>query len=301
MKYLNLFFLIITCQCSFGQLINHIEYKKSCNTIYQLGIDSSQHKKALVELNKLEKKYGQLYTEEYMLRAFCYHKLGNNNKASKAIKVAWSHRICDPAYLNQMDGFDWIKMTESFNEKQTKRLNEGYENNLKLRSKDFDSLEFLVQALTDKDQRFRAFLSPKERDSLSAEQISVLTVNQDSLDILEFERIYLKYGFPGEKVSCLFSTRLLVFLLHSADYKWFVDRMRPKFLEDVKNGDMPASLFLTWLDRSSHYQGEKEEFAMYVNPKKFKATPEEIKTIKQARLSYGVVNSFRVPYQFTHL
>ncbi|TSJ41155.1 hypothetical protein [Fluviicola chungangensis] len=298
MKYLILIFVVLASQCSFGQLINHIEYKKDCNIVY-LRVDSSKYKAALTTLKKLEKKYGSLYTEEYILRAFCYHKLNNNKKASIAMEVAWSHRICDPAYLNQIDGFDWVKMGESFNEKEKKRLNQGYENNLKLRSKDFDSLAFLVKELSDKDQKYRAFLSPKKMESLG-DSLSILSIEQDSLNILEFERIYSKYGFPGEQISCLFSTRLLAFLLHSADYNWFVDRMRPKFLIDVKNGDMPASLFLIWVDRNSNSNGKKEEFAMYVNPKSFEATPLEIQLIKQARLEYGIVNSFRVPYNFTH-
>lgn len=286
---------LVTYLYSNGQLINHIEYKKDCNFAYQIAIDSSNYKAALTDLKKLEKKYGNLYTEEYILRAFCYHKLNNNKKASMAMEVAWSHRICDPGYLNQIDGFDWKNIGKTFNEKEEKRLNKGYDNNFKNRSKDFDSLEYLIRELSDKDQKYRAFLSIEEMEALG-DSLSILSIQQDSLNMLEFERIYTKYGFPGEQVSCLFSTRLLAILLHSADYNWFVERMKPKFLDDVKNGEMPASLFLTWLDRNSKANGNKEEFAMYINPDNFKATPQEIELIKQLRLEYGIVNSFRVPY-----
>lgn len=300
MKSLSLIFALFIVHYSFGQKINHIEYKQDCNRIYQLGVDSSQYHTALIKLRNLENKYGTLYTEEHILRAFCFHKLNNNRKASISMREAWSNRVCDPAYLYQMEGFAWEKMLESFNKKEMKRVEQGYENNLKLRSKDYDSLAFLIKQLTTRDQTFRSFLSQEEMDSLASE-LSLNSVNQDSLDILEFGRIYAKYGFPGEKVSCFFSQRFVVFMLHTADYDWFVEKMRPKFLEDVKNGDMPASLFLIWLDRNSAASGKKEEFAMYVNPENFNATPEEIEEIKKARLSYGIVNSFRVPYQFLSL
>lgn len=297
MKSLFLIFALLVCHSSFGQILNHIEYKQDCNLIYRLGIDLSKYETALTELKRLEKKYGTLYTEEHILRAFCYHKLNNNKKASVSMRDAWSNRVCDPAYLSQMDSFTWSAMVDSFNKKEKKRVEQGYENNLKLRSKDYDSLAFLIKQLTTRDQTFRSFLSQKEMDSLANELI-LNSVNQDSLDILEFERIYAKFGFPGEKISCLFSQRFVVFMLHTADYDWFVEKMRPKFLEDVKNGDMPASLFLIWLDRNSAASGKKEEFAMYVNPENFNATPEEIEGIKKARLSYGIVNSFRIPYRF---
>lgn len=286
-------FLIVQ---SFAQNYDHVIYKQDFEPVYELVIDSLQYKKAIKCWDKLNLKYrDSVHTEEYMLRAFCYYQLGKKDKAAQCVKEAWSHQICDPAYLSQINGFKWSPMVSSFNAKQMKKVEQGYENNLKLRSKDYDSLNYLINKLTNSDQKFRSFLSPSERDSLG-NNLSVNAMNQDSLDMLEFERIYTKYGFPGERISCLFSQRFTVFMLHTADYDWFYTKMNLLFEEDVKRGRMPASLLLMWIDRHSRSNELPAEYAMYQNPNDFHPTAEELEIIKRKRFEKGVSKLCRIPY-----
>lgn len=77
------------------------------------------------------------------------------------MEVAWSHRICAPTFFNKklMDliGLKWANPLT-----KKKRLNQqGHDNNLKIRSKGFDSPAYLVKEFSDKNQKYRAFLSKK--------------------------------------------------------------------------------------------------------------------------------------------
>lgn len=278
-----------------AQSYNHVIYKQEFEKVYSLVFDSIQYKKALTEWTKLEGKYKDLHTEEYMLKAFCFYKLDKKNKAAKFVKKAWSHQLCDPEYLSQIEKFKWSDMVESFNAKQNKKVAEGYKINTSLNSKDYDSLAYLIEKLSTTDQTFRSFLSEEDRVKY-ADSLTALSILRDSLDMLEFIRIYDKYGFPGEKVSVLFSKRLLVFMLHFADYDWFYEKMYPLFKEDVKDGRMPASLFCMFIDRYSTTKGFTAEYAIYQNPKKFHPTTEQLENIKNKRFEMGISRLFRIPF-----
>lgn len=278
-----------------AQTYNHIVYKQDFEKVYSLVIDSLQYDKAISEWNKLEHQYKELHTEEYMLKAFCFYKLNKNNKAAKCVKEAWSHQLCDPEYLNQIEGFKWLEMVGSFNSKQNKKVDQGYKINASLNSKDYDSLNYLIEKLSTSDQTFRSFLTEEDRIKY-ADSLTALAMRKDSLDMLEFIRIYDKYGFPGEKVSVLFSKRLIVFMLHFADYEWFYQKMKPLFREDVIAGRMPASLFCMFIDRHSASNGLNAEYAIYQNPNKFNPTSEQLENIKNKRFEMGISRLFRIPF-----
>lgn len=290
--------ILLYCQL-FAQSYDHVVYKQEFDQVYATGLDSSQYKKALKKWDQLNKKYHEVHTEEHMLRAYCYYRLGKKNKAAQCVKEAWSHQLCDPSYLEQIDNFHWLEMVGSFNRKQNRLVEEGYKAGAALISKDYDSLAYLMEHLVNVDQEYRTFLSEEEKQKLgedSLRKIRLLAVNRDSLDMVEFLRIYTKYGYPGEKVSCLFSMRWLSFLLHTADYEWFYEKMYPLFEKDVRTGSMPASLFLFWIDRHSASNERRAEYAVYQNPRHFKATPEELDEIKRKRFEKGVSKLFRIPY-----
>nr|WP_294861139.1 hypothetical protein [uncultured Fluviicola sp.] len=279
----------------FAQNYDHVIYKHDFEPVYELVIDSFQYKKAIKCWEKLNLKYqDSVHTEEYMLRAFCYYQLGKKNKAAKCVKEAWCHQLCDPAYLSQINGFKWSLMVSSFNSKQMKRVEEGYKINLSLNSKNYDSLAYLIKKISTSDQTYRSFLTEEERIKY-ADSLTILAVRRDSLDMLEFLRIYDKYGFPGERVSCLFSQRFTVFMLHTADYDWFYTKMKLLFEEDVRRGRMPSSLFLMWIDRHSRSNELPAEYAMYQNPNDFHPTPEELEIIKRKRFEKGVSKLCRIP------
>lgn len=293
---LTLSSIFVICEL-FAQDYDHVIYKQDFERVYELAIDSFQYKKAIKKWDELNLKYqDSLHTEEHMLRAFCYYQLGKKDKAAKCVREAWHHQICDPAYLSQINGFKWLPMVSSFNKKQMKKVEQGYQFGSTLVSKDYDSLAYLVEKISTSDQIYRTGSLTEEERLKYKDSLIALAVRRDSLDMLEFLRIYDKYGFPGERVSTIFSMRLLVFMLHFADYDWFYTKMYPLFEEDVRRGRMPASLFLMWIDRHSHSNDRPAEYAMYQNPKHFKATPEELETIKVKRFEKGVSKLCRIPY-----
>ncbi len=287
--------LFLLCFQSFAQSYDHLIYKQEFDPVYGTVLDSLQYKKGLKEWNQLSKKYNEVHTEEHILRAYCYYNLGRKTKAAKCMREAWCHQLCDPSYLEQIKSFRWEQMVKSFNSKQQKILEQGYKVNLSLNSKDYDSLAYLIERLINIDQEYRSFLREEEKQRLG-DSLRILAVNRDSLDMLEFLRIYDKYGYPGEKVSCIFSMRWLSFLLHTADYEWFYQKMYPLFEKDVRTGSMPASLFLFWIDRHSASNDQRAEYAVYQNPNHFTATPEELEEIKRKRFEMGVSKLFRIPY-----
>lgn len=286
--------ILAVCQL-FAQNYDHVIYKQEFDPVYSTVFDSLQYKKALKQWDQLNNKYKDLHSEEHLLRAFCYNQLGRKNKAARCVREAWSHQLCDPGYLEQINDFKWLNMVQSFNKKQMKKVEEGYAINSSLNNKDYDSLSYLIEKLSTSDQTYRSSLTEEERIK-NKDSLIALAVKQDSLDMLEFLRIYDKWGFPGEKVSVIFSQRLLVFMLHFADYEWFYTKMYPLFEEDVRRGRMPASLFLMWIDRHSHSINLPAEYAMYQNPKHFKATPQELEIIKTKRFEKGVSKLFRIPF-----
>lgn len=294
-KFLLTLTLVLSFFISSAQSYDHVVYKQEFDQVYATAIDSLQYKEALKKWGQLYEKYEYIHTEEYMLKAYCYYQLGKKNKAAHCVKEAWCHQTCDPAYFEQINKFHWLKMIKSFNRKQNRLVEEGYKVGATLISKDYDSLAYLMERLTNIDQEYRSSLSEEEKQRLG-DSLRILAVNRDSLDMLEFLRIYNKYGYPGEKVSCLFSMRWLSFLLHTADYEWFYEKMYPLFEKDVRTGSMPATLFLIWIDRHSASNNQRAEYAVYQNPNHFKATPEELEEIKRKRFEMGVSKLFRIPY-----
>jgi hypothetical protein len=48
---------------------NHIAYKVDCDPAYRQAIDSLNYRKSLNQLAAVNRKYGMLYCEEYILMA----------------------------------------------------------------------------------------------------------------------------------------------------------------------------------------------------------------------------------------
>ena len=71
---------------SISAQMNHIDYKVDCDLAYRYAIDNLDYTKSLNHLSKVNKKYGKLYCEEYILMAHCYKKLGKQTKSAKCLK-----------------------------------------------------------------------------------------------------------------------------------------------------------------------------------------------------------------------
>lgn len=295
MKTIIITVIIFATQFATSQSYDHIAYKQDFDQVYITALDSGNYKQALKEWKQIAQKYPSLHTEELILQAYCYYKLGDTNKAAESVRRAWFHKIDDPAYLEQLKPLQWHPMVQSFSDKQKKTVEEGYAFNIRMNSLDYDSLSILIEQLNNSDLSFRAATSTPYF-LLNPDTSKMRILNQDSLNMVEFIRIYDKYGYPGEKVSALFSTHVLQFLVNTADNEWFYTRMYGKFEQDVRNGSMPATQFLMWVDRHSIANGQKPTFSMYVDPD-FTVAQKKITQIKENRLKFGVSELFPVPFE----
>lgn len=292
-------FLVISAMCMsqqvFAQTFNQIDYKKSANAIYETVISKGEYRTGINELNKLEKQWGHLYTEEYMLKAFCYYKSDNNDSASVWVEAAWSYPIMDPHYLHQIEGFDWVEMCNSFNEAQHAANLRGFEKNTAIRPSYADSIAAALDTLQFIDALWRDSTFPEHREFLPLVHYDL---NQDSINFLKYEAIFRKYGFPGETVMTLMSSRFEALYLHWADYPAIYEKMTPLFLEEVKAGRMPTTLFLKWIDRHHVSHNEPVEFATYGHPKNYPVNA-DMSQYRENRRRYGISDLFYLPYDYS--
>ncbi len=282
----KLFFFTIFCLLfSTGRAsTNYIHYKQDCDLAYRLAIDDTQYRQSVEYLETIEKKYDGLFTEEYVLMAYCFKKLGRETRSAKCLKKAWSTYPFDLNCLMHIDAIQPNKIMEGFSKRQKKIVYKGYDNFSKLKSDITDSLITVFDALVARDQRPRV-------DSTLADQIYCA----DSLNMIEFKNIVYKYGFPGEWLLPGKSSITVILLTHSSYYQDFFDEMKPVFLNEVREGRMPPSYYLFWIDRHNQMFGLPREFGMLNLKQERELTEAEKKVIVENRLRYGLVSAFPIP------
>ena len=118
---------------SISAQINHIDYKVDCDPAYRYAIDDSNYTKCLGHLSKVNKRFGKLYCEEYILMAHCYKKMGKETKSAKCLRKAWSTYGFDMVCLDQIPQINLETMNEGYSKKQQKLVQQGYDNFAKLK------------------------------------------------------------------------------------------------------------------------------------------------------------------------
>jgi len=292
MKFINLIFLLffITLQneVTAQNNCNFIKYKKSCNKSYVDALKNSEYQKAIKGLEKVQKKYGFLSGEEFMLKAYAYKKLGNSLKCAENVKLAWSNYSVDWNYLFEISELLPNIIGENFNDDEKLLVNEGYKNFAKLRKSPFaDSILNIIRHMDSTDAAIR---NKYEENKSENNRIEIVRI--DSLNGLKFKKIVDTYGFPGETFSPGNSSACFRLILHFADYPTCFKQMNSKFIKEVKKGRMAPSLYLYWLDRHLFSSSKKSKYGMYLAPN---ANDNSKLKVNRKRLKYGVNYGFPIP------
>lgn len=279
---------------SYGQF-NHIQYKKDCDAAYRLAIDDSNYSKSLNQLSKVKKQYGKLYSEEYILMAHCYKKLGKETKSAKCLRSAWSNYGFDMACFGQVKQIDLGEINRGYTAKEQKLVQQGFDNFAKLKRSNTDSLMLVLQAMLEADQVPRMkFYSDTPIDTPAVNREMALT---DSINLITFKNIIYKLGYPGEWILPGNSSQAFVLLIHSSYNQAFFDEMKPVLLQEVIEGRMPPSHYAIWLDRHYSVTDLPQSYGMLAVPENFNLSEKQKQEITTERLKIGLIKNCPIPTQ----
>ncbi len=294
MKKTLFLFSIFVNICAYGQF-NHIQYKIDCDVAYRLAIDSLNYSKSLHQLSKVNKQYGKLYCEEYILMAHCYKKKGKETKSAKCLKKAWSNYGFDMACLDQTPQISLANINKGYSKKQQKLVQQGYDNFAKLKRGNSDSLMAVLQTMLELDQVPRMkFYTDSIIDTLALNREMVLV---DSNNLIGFRNIIYKLGYPGEWILPGTSSQAFVLLVHSSYNQAFFDEMKPVFLKEVIAGRMAPSYYALWLDRHYSTRNLPQPYGMLAIGRASDFSEEEKQKIIENRLKLGLIKNCMIPTQ----
>jgi hypothetical protein len=290
----NALFLLSLLFC-FGieAQINHIDYKVDCDLAYRFALDSLNYPKCLKQLSKVNKKYGKIYCEEYILMAYCYKKMGKDTKSAKCLKKAWSTYAFDLECLGQLPQINLEAINQGFSKKEQKIVQQGYDNFAKLKRSNTDSLMAVFQLMLDRDQVPRMkFYTDSVIDTNAVTREIVLV---DSLNLIAFRNIIHQIGYPGEWILPGNVSQVFVLLVHSSYNQAFFDEMKPVFLNEVIAGRMPPSYYALWLDRHYSTVYLPQPYGMLNIPGKTNFSEKQKEEIIANRLKIGVIKNCPIP------
>lgn len=279
--------------CYSSSQFNHIDYKRDCSAAYSSAIDSLNYKECLKELSRIEKKYGKIYCEEYILMAHCYKQMGKETESAKCLRSAWSSYAFDLECLGQIPEISLEKINKGFSKKQQKIVQQGYDNFAKLNRNNTDSLKRVLEIMLDKDQVPRMkFYTDTIIDTIAVNREMAYV---DSLNLIEFRNIIYKLGYPGEWILPGNVSRVFVLLVHSSYNQGFFDEMKPVFLNEVIAGRMPPIHYALWLDRHYSILDLPQPYGMLAIPGKMDFTEEQKQAIVAERLKIGLIKNCTIP------
>lgn len=272
---------------------NHIAYKVDCDPAYRQAIDSLNYRRCLNQLAVVNRKYGKLYCEEYILMAHCYKKMGKETKSARCLKKAWSNYAFDMSCLDQISEISLDSINAGYSKKQQRIVQQGYDNFPKLNRSNTDSLKAVLQAMLDRDQvpRLKFYTDSVVDTNALNHEIHIV----DSLNLIEFRNIIYKFGYPGEWILPLNVSQGFVLLVHSSYNQAFFDEMKDVFLKEVIAGRMPPSYYALWLDRHYSIVSQPQPYGMLNVPGKTTFSPEQIQQIVTNRLKIGLIKNCPVP------
>lgn len=285
-------FAILSVNSINAQEFNHIKYKRKINKAYIEGLINHNYARSNTIIHKVEKKYGKLYGEDYLLLSHNYQKMNLLNESANALKQAWSVHFFDFNCIMQIDSLQPMVLMNYFDENQNSIVQEGFLNFNKLKTPFGDSLYSVFEKINELDQQPRENLISKIKDSIESVNELYLT---DSLNILHFQEIIFKYGYPGEWMIPGRSSISSLILVHSSYYEWFVKDMKKLLKKEVESGRMSPSEYLLWLDKYNQSSGKKLQYGMLDVPSQNSLTKKQIRKVKRKRIKYGLVAPFPIP------
>lgn len=285
MKQLITPLLVLSICFARAQSFDHIAYKQEVNQAYELAVNQGNYTESLRKLETVKKNYRMLYGEDYRLQSYCYKMLGNDSLAALSLKTSWSVPSFDMRTLWYVAELNPGKLMEGFNEHENQLVNEGFDNSLKIKPENADSLLHVFEQLTKADQDVRnLWLADPE-----AFQYKIDSVNRAHEAFIE--DYIRRYGYPGEKQLQFMDWEVWLILAHSSGNEAFYQRMKPVFLEEVRKGNMSPTYYANFVDQHqfynklpSVYQSLVYDNHPYVN------TEEERKQISKNRYEIGLMD-----------
>jgi len=276
----------------FAQQINFIEYKKECDLAYKSALEKEEYKSSISQLKNIKTKYKILFCEEYILMAYCYKKINHLTKSAETLKTALSNYGFDLNCYNQVDQIQIDSITKGFSEKLLLIVDDGYENITKLKPKFSDSIIHIFEKIDLLDQKVHNVIAVNNIDSL----ILAKEIRQvDSLNLIMFKNIILKHGYPGEKILPWTTGYPFLILTRSAKYEYFYKEMQPILYNEVKNGRMPPSHYVFWLDKHNQSINKSLEYGIIDEQSQAKLNEEQKIEIKKKRIELGLIGNFPIP------
>lgn len=285
---LSIFIILVNITLFGQQPFDHIKYKIDCNNAYNKSILYGEYNESIKSLNQVEEKYKVLYSEEYILLAYNYSKLGDNEKAAKSLKNAWSNYFYDWNVVWESDSLQPKLIMKNFSDSDKKIVEEGYANFAKLKTAYSDSIKEALVLMEAIDQEPR--LNPKDT-SRFRENI----METDSLNLRNFQKLIREVEYPGERLIPGGSNHASILLIHSSYYEWFYGEMKDELLEQVRIGNMAPSDYVLWLDRHNYEFYNSPEYGMLDIPEAQKYSDDAKKTIRAKRLKFGLIEHYPIP------
>lgn len=276
-----------------SQSFDHIVYKQEVNKVYLSAIKDAKYTECLQKLEAIKKKYGKLYSEEYLLQSYCYKMLGNDSLAALSLKTCCSVPSFDMRTLWYVDQLQPDKLMEGFNEYENQLVNEGFENSAKIRPGNADSLIQVFRELSEEDRIIsNEWMMDKGNKKRRSRYEAMFREHEAFL-----ENYVLKNGYPGEKQLQLMEAEVLLLLIHTAHIEEFYQRMKPVFLDEVKIGNMSPWMYARWVDQHQFYYKLPTIYQSLIPENKtYIPTEEERKQISKNRYEIGLVDlEFSLP------
>ena len=288
-----LFLFILLMSWNLLAQIDHIRYKTDCDLAYRFAIDDLDYQKSLKKLSEVNRKYGKLYCEEYILMAHCYKKQGKETKSAKCLRKAWSNYGFDLTCLDQITEISLDSINAGYSKKQQRIVQQGYDNFTKLKRSNTDSIYAVLGVLLERDQVPRMKLYS---DSLiDTNRVYAEIVSVDSLNLIEFRNIIYTLGYPGEWILPGRVSQVFVLLVHSSYNQAFFDEMQPVFLKEVIAGRMPPIHYALWLDRHYSMVRLPQPYGMLAIPGKTTFSDAEKHQIIANRMKIGLIKNCPIP------
>jgi len=267
---------------------DHIEYKKECNSAYNLALFESKYKESIELLRAIENKYGVLYGEENILLAYNYSKIGNTNLTAESLRIAWSSYFFDFNLVWESEELSPAELMKKLSDKEKSIVKIGYEEFVKLKTSFSDSINNVLVRMVSIDQEPR--LNPT--DSL---RFTENIIASDSLNLRDFQRLIRSIGYPGERLLPGYGNPASILLIHSSYYKWFYDEMKDELLEQLRVGNMAPSDYVLWLDRYNYEFYNSLNYGVLNIPEAQNYSDDEKKIIRGKRLEFGLIEIYPIP------
>ena len=177
------------------------------------------------------------------------------------------------------------KIMEGFTEAENALVYEGFDNSVKIRPKNADSLIAVIDSMTYWDQFFRTRLNDNPEDQKVISELDSMNRINEAL----LEKMVRNIGFPGENKLQFSEFSIWFVLVHTAGNESFYQRMKPVFLREVRIGNMSPWIFANLVDQHQFYKKLPTIYNTQIGLKN-DFTKKELEEIRKNRFEIGLMD-----------